>query len=151
MWTSLSQHCHYHCSHNTVLNFAATVLCSFSLLQRFAHRCVTAVEFLLCKVNYKSNFFKTNRIERVKWIRFVVLEKFMSEIYPKITFKSIWLIADHTELNKMIEIKKNELPFSCHFLSFLARMYTLFSRLFGRARVAAAVFWLGQETIREVN
>ena len=65
--TSLSQHCHCHCCHNAVtcsfslpqrcarfrcysavLVFAVTALCSFSLLQRCAHRCLTAVEFLLC-------------------------------------------------------------------------------------------------------
>ena len=66
--TSLSQHCHCHCCHNAVtcsfslpqrcarfrcysavLVFAVTALCSFSLLQRCAHRCLTAVGFLLCR------------------------------------------------------------------------------------------------------
>ena len=50
MFRSLSQHCHYHCCHNAVLVFAATALCSFSLSQRCAHRCLTAVGFLLCNI-----------------------------------------------------------------------------------------------------
>ena len=49
MCTSVSQHCHYQCCHNAVLVFAATALCSFSLSQCCAHRCLTAVGFLLCK------------------------------------------------------------------------------------------------------
>ena len=48
MCTSLSQHCHYHCCHNAVLGFAATMLYSFSLSQCCAHRCLTAVGFHLC-------------------------------------------------------------------------------------------------------
>ena len=49
MCTSLSQHCHFHCCHNVVLVFAATVLSSFSLSQRCAHGCLTTVEFLPCR------------------------------------------------------------------------------------------------------
>ena len=45
---SLSQRCARLRCHNAVLVFAVTALCSFSLSQRFAHRCLTAVIFLLC-------------------------------------------------------------------------------------------------------
>ena len=66
MCTSLSQHCHYHCCARfrchavlctfsllqCVLIFAATALCSsVSLSERCAHRCLTAVGFLLCIMN----------------------------------------------------------------------------------------------------
>ena len=46
--SSLSQRCARLRCHNAVLVFAVTALCSFSLSQRFAHRCLTAVIFLLC-------------------------------------------------------------------------------------------------------
>ena len=48
MHIQVSQHCHYHCCHNAVLIFPLTALCSFSLSQHCAHRCLTAVGFLLC-------------------------------------------------------------------------------------------------------
>ena len=54
MGASLSQHCHYHCCHNDVLVFVATALCSFSLSQRYAHRCPTVVAFLPCKLTTHS-------------------------------------------------------------------------------------------------
>ena len=61
MCTSQVQHCHYHCCHNTVLVFADTALYSLSLSQRCAHRCLTAVGFLLCSAaevlyNYNLQF-----------------------------------------------------------------------------------------------
>ena len=45
---SLSQRCTRFRCHNAVLVFAVTTLCSFSLSQRCAHRCPTAVGFLMC-------------------------------------------------------------------------------------------------------
>ena len=59
--TSLSQHCHYHCCHNAVLVFAATALCSFSLSQRCAHRCLIAVGFLLCSVLFSEILWSGGR------------------------------------------------------------------------------------------
>ena len=52
MSTSLSQHCFYHCCHNAVLVFAVT--------QRCAHRCPTAVGFLLCTQKI-TNFFSISK------------------------------------------------------------------------------------------
>ena len=52
MCTSLSQHCQYYCCHNAVLVFAATALCSISLSQSCAHRCLTALGFILCSAEH---------------------------------------------------------------------------------------------------
>ena len=48
--TSSYQHCQYHCC----ARFRCHMLCSFSLSQRSAHRCLTAVGFLLYNPSYKD-------------------------------------------------------------------------------------------------
>ena len=54
MCTSSSQHCHYHWCHSAALVFAAAALCSFLPPQLYAHRCLTAVGFLLCLDKLKA-------------------------------------------------------------------------------------------------
>ena len=58
MCTSLSQHSHYDCCLSTVTVSAVAVLRAQSLLQRCAHRCLTAVEILLRTALFIQSIFR---------------------------------------------------------------------------------------------
>ena len=60
----MSQHCHCQCCNITIRTIAVTALCSFSLSQRCAHRCLTAVGFLLCTMMISQLIHKHIRTQK---------------------------------------------------------------------------------------
>ena len=91
----------------------------------------------------------TNEIEWTIQVRYVVLEKFISEIYPNFAFKGFWLIVHHTELNKIIKV--NNKPISCFAATFpiLGARVHYFPAFF--ERTSSGCILIGQETIGEAK
>ena len=61
----MSQRCYCQRCNINIRTIAVTALCSFSLSQRCAHRCLTAVGFLLCSMSQSGKKPKKNEKRKV--------------------------------------------------------------------------------------